>query len=193
MKQRIIISGELVHDVGYRLNILQYAQKFRIKYLEAFNGLNEENEEVIIYLDIDESKSGDFIRYLHKHKPESAIITAITAESYEGEIDHISSFSMNIQTEQMVKAVPLLQKISKMQEKSISLQEKTIVIQEETMSLQRETISLQKETISLQHQTIGELEKIHTDFMEEIKVRMARMEDTLDKMKVALEHAGILI
>ena len=48
MQSQITISGYRVREVGFRLNLLQYARKLKLFHFEAINDSNENEELVII-------------------------------------------------------------------------------------------------------------------------------------------------
>jgi len=164
MQRQITIHGSRVHDVGYRLHLLLYAKKFRFIQFEAFNDIVDDDERVVIYVEGDEERLHEFIDVIQVQRPDSAMVTSVTINPYDGLILPLSSFSQDLQMEQMAKSVPILVEMRDMQykglsmhEESLSLHKESICLQKETLGLQKETISLQKESLKKQDETLSEI------------------------------------
>jgi acylphosphatase len=196
MKSKIVISGSRVHEVGFRLILLQYAKKFRFFHFEAFNDISDCEEQVIVFVEGDEENITSFVEKIQFIKPESAIVHTINVEKYEGDILAISSFSQDLQMEQMAKAVPILVEMKGMQEKTIGLQEKTLGLQEITIGLQEKSIGLQEKTIGLQEKTIGLQEKTlglqeKTIGLQEKSIDLQLESLILHKQSIGLHHDSL--
>ena len=185
MKKKIIINGSRIHDVGYRLALLQYAKEYRILSFEAINTLDDEKECVCIYVEGEENKITEFVSKVHRTIPEVALVNAITDEYYEGEILPISVFSQDLQMEQMTKAVPILVEMR-------DLQKETLEKQDKALNLHHQTLDLQHQTLDLQHDTISEIKGLREDFRFTFDNRLKKIEDTLQMIITALEQAKIL-
>ena len=185
MKKKIIINGSRIHDVGYRLALLQYAKEYRFLSFEAINTLDDEKECVCIYVEGDENKITEFVSKVHRTIPEVALVNAITDEYYEGEILPISVFSQDLQMEQMTKAVPILVEMR-------DLQKETLEKQDKALNLHHQTLDLQHQTLDLQHDTISEIKGLREDFRFTFDNRLKKIEDTLQMIITALEQAKIL-
>jgi acylphosphatase len=155
MQSQITIHGSRVHEVGFRLNLLQYAKKLRFFNFEAFNDIKENEELVIIYVEGDEAKINLLIHDIQTNKPKLATVHNITVQPYTGHILPLATFSQDLQMEQMAKSVPILAEMRDLQKDTISMQKEMLGMQRETIGLQKETLGLQKETLGLQKETIG--------------------------------------
>ncbi len=154
MKKKIIIHGSRVHDVGYRLALLQYAKEYRFSFFEAINTINDEKEFVCIYAEGNEKKIEELVSKIKRTIPDSALVNTITEENYEGEILPITAFSQDLQMEQMAKSVPILVEMRDIQKETLRLQQKTLEKQDDSLDLQHQSIDLQHETLDMQHQSI---------------------------------------
>ena len=155
MQSQITIHGSRVHEVGFRLNLLQYAKKLRFFNFEAFNDIKENEELVIIYVEGDEAKINLLIHDIQTNKPKLATVHNITVQPYTGHILPLATFSQDLQMEQMAKSVPILAEMRDLQKDTMSMQKEMLGMQRETIGLQKETLGLQKETLGLQKETIG--------------------------------------
>jgi hypothetical protein len=111
MKSHIIIHGSQIHEIAFRLDLLQYARRNRFQLFEAFNDPDENEEQVVVYVEGDEKKINDLIAKIQIIKPESAIVHGITMEPFDGEILSLSFSMFDIYAEQIIKG---LQEISDM-------------------------------------------------------------------------------
>ena len=220
MQSQITIHGSRVHEVGFRLNLLQYAKKLRFFNFEAFNDIKENEELVIIYVEGDEAKINLLIHDIQTNKPKLATVHNITVQPYTGHILPLATFSQDLQMEQMAKSVPILAEMRDLQKDTMSMQKEMLGLQRETIGLQKETLGLQKETIGLQKETLGlqkealalhkesitmhkeslkkqddtiaEIHGLRDDFRSSVNDRLTKIEESLHTIKVALEQAKIL-
>ncbi|MGV8108443.1 acylphosphatase [Methanospirillum sp.] len=213
MQSQITIEGSRVHEVGFRLNLLQYAKKLRFSNFEAFNDIKESEELVIILVEGDEAKIDLLVQNIQAIKPELAVVHDITVQPYTGQILPLATFSQDLQMEQMAKSVPILADMRDLQKETIGMQKEMIGMQKETLGLQKETISLQKEmngmqkealalhkesismhkeSLKKQDETIAEIRGLRDDFRSSVNDRLTKIEESLQTIKVALEHAKIL-
>lgn len=199
MQSQITIAGSRVHEVGFRLILLQYAKKLRLLYFEAFNDSNENEELVIIYVEGDEEKINLLIQNIQAIKPESAIIHDITIQPYAGQILPLTSFSQDLQMEQMAKSVPILVEMRDLQLKTVDMQQTTIDMQKTTIDLQKEAIGLHRESLGMHKESltkqdvmITEIRGLRDDLHSTVHDRLSKIEESLHTIKVALEQAKIL-
>lgn len=206
MQSQITIHGSRVHEVGFRLNLLQYAKKLRFFNFEAFNDIKENEELVIIYVEGDEAKINLLIHDIQTNKPKLATVHNITVQPYTGHILPLATFSQDLQMEQMAKSVPILAEMRDLQKDTMSMQKEMLGLQRETIGLQKETLGLQKEALALhkesitmhkeslkkQDDTIAEIHGLRDDFRSSVNDRLTKIEESLHTIKVALEQAKIL-
>lgn len=192
MQSQITIHGSRVHEVGFRLNLLQYAKKLRIFNFEAFKDINENEELVIIYVEGDEAKINLLIQDIQTNKPELAAVHDITVQPYTGQILAFATFSQDLQMEQMAKSVPILAEMRDLQKDTISMQKETLDLQKEAIALHKESITMHKESLKKQDDTIAEIHGLRDDFRSSVNDRLTKIEESLHTIKVALEQAKIL-
>ena len=155
MQSQITIHGSRVHEVGFRLNLLQYAKKLRFFNFEAFNDIKENEELVIIYVEGDEAKINLLIHDIQTNKPKLATVHNITVQPYTGHILPLATFSQDLQMEQMAKSVPILAEMRDLQKDTISMQKEMLGMQRETIGLQKETLGLQKKRLDYKRRQLG--------------------------------------
>ncbi|NOR77765.1 MAG: acylphosphatase [Methanophagales archaeon] len=137
MKRRLVIKGDVVHDIGFRLFLYEQAEVLDIAEFQARNV--ERAVEVLV--GGDEAEVAKFVEFVEQERPERADVEDIETEEYEGKIKPIDRFAQSFMLAQMGKFVNIGMEMlatekaikkdtGKMLEKQDSLLEK----QDETLS-----------------------------------------------------------
>ena len=93
MKQQAKITGPKVHDVGYRIFLMEAALDCGVMRISAYWWEENSSQVVICQVDADEAKIAAFQKFIKSHKPVKAEVSAITWEDYDGEVMRISEFA----------------------------------------------------------------------------------------------------
>jgi acylphosphatase len=102
VKKKILIKGKKVHDVGYRLFLLDEAEARLIPYLNAKN-IKNEIEVVEVLVGGEKEQVESFAGFVETDFPEDAEVDSISVEEYEGNIKTIESFSRSFSISQLSK------------------------------------------------------------------------------------------
>jgi acylphosphatase len=155
LKKKIIIKGKKVHDVGYRLFLLDEAEARLIPYLNAKN-IKNEMEVVEVLVGGEKEQVESFAGFVETDFPEDAEVDSISVEEYEGNIKTIESFSRSFSISQLSKiartGVAMLNiqkdmnntinKISESQNKMLVKQDKMLEKQDRMLEKQDTTIHI---------------------------------------------------
>jgi acylphosphatase len=93
MKQQAKITGPKVHDVGYRIFLMEAALDCGVMRISAYWWEENSSQVVICLVEGDEARIAAFQKFIKSHKPEHAEVSAITWEDYDGEVMRISEFA----------------------------------------------------------------------------------------------------
>ena len=123
-KTKIIIKGEHVINMGYRVPLLREASKFGIKRFEAVNVLNNNIEQIEVFVEGREKQINDFIESIEPIIRNSEIyginVVEIEQEPYYGDIHLIDRTFQQFLLEQLSKsttaAIAIYQKIAGIEE-----------------------------------------------------------------------------
>ncbi|MGB3458894.1 MAG: acylphosphatase [Halobacteriota archaeon] len=137
MKRRLVIKGDVVHDIGFRLFLYEHAEVLDITEFQARNV--ERAVEVLV--GGDEAEVAKFVEFVEQERHGRADMEDIETEEYEGKIKPIERFAQSFMLAQMGKFVNIGMEMlatekairkdtGKMLEKQDSLLEK----QDETLS-----------------------------------------------------------
>ncbi|MEA2052442.1 MAG: acylphosphatase [Euryarchaeota archaeon] len=101
MKRRLVIKGDVVHDIGFRLFLYEHAEVLDITEFQARNV--ERAVEVLV--GGDEAEVAKFVEFVEQGRPERADVEDIETEEYEGKIKPIERFVQGFMLAQMGKFV----------------------------------------------------------------------------------------
>ena len=205
MPIKITIIGK-VHDVGYRLFLLEEADYLFIPYFDARNVKINGKEALVVLVDGDEEQLKEFVEFVKTNKPEKAVIEEIRIEEYRGRVRDIERFRASFNTAQLSKIVQvglrMLEKQDLMLEKQDTMlgkmdlmlqkQDETIkVIGEESEKTREELKSIIREESEKTRKEIKEVSSKLDKTNELLERRFEKLEEEIERIKKALIKAGI--
>ena len=93
MKLKAKITGPKVHDVGYRIFLMEAALDCGVMRISAYWRKEDSPQTLTCLVEADEARITAFRKFIESHKPVKAEVSAITWEDYDGEVMHISEFA----------------------------------------------------------------------------------------------------
>lgn len=192
MKRRVIIKGDKVQDVGYRLFLLEVAESFGLK---GFQARNVENY-VEFLVEGEEKQVTAFIKFAKTNYPEFAKVEAVIDEDYDGNVMSIEGFYRSFSLNQLVKIVntgiSMLGRQDLMLEKQDSMLEKQdALLEKQDKMLGKQDLMLGKMDLMLEKQD-KMLEK-QDKMLEKQDLMLGKMDIMLEKQDKVLEKQDILI
>lgn len=115
MRQKIVIAGPKVHDVGYRVFLLNEALKLDFEKFNAVNEIKDSNQIIEVLLDGEKSQLNQFLAFAEKHSPPLAQVTFVKSEEYQGRVMDIDRYLHVIQVQQLDKGIRSIESIDKKQ------------------------------------------------------------------------------
>jgi acylphosphatase len=141
MKRKIIISGSKVHEVGYRVFLLNRAL---FSGLDGFSASNESLpdgiEQVVIFIEGDEEAIRQFCEIVNNEIPCHAEVSRVSIESYERRVIKILDYMHFIQVEQLDKGIPAILSIKQSTEQMLVKQDQMLEKQDKMLEKQESTI-----------------------------------------------------
>ncbi|MBO3798239.1 MAG: acylphosphatase [Candidatus Brockarchaeota archaeon] len=155
LKRRIVIKGEKVQDVGYRLFLLEAAESLGLKGFQARNV----DDYVEFLVEGEEEPVTRFVDFAKKNYPEPAMVNEVFEEPYEGSVMSLEGFYRSFSLSQLVKIVSIggsilgkqdetLEKKGSMLEKQDTALEKQDVLIDEVRSLRNDLKAYMDERFS---------------------------------------------
>lgn len=149
MKLKAIITGSKVHDVGYRVMLVNKALSLGINNFNAFNTFPQGKQTVFALIEGDEDVLGEFQTYVNTVKPDKAEVENIYFEEYKNTVPPIERVMQAFQMEQWGKGIPILLKM---------LEQHDSMLQKQDSMLQKQDSMLDKHDT-----TIGVLKSVNED------------------------------
>lgn len=200
LKKRIVIKGEKVQDVGYRLFLLEAAESFGLKGFQARNV----EDYVEFLVEGDEDRVAEFADFAKKNYPELARVEKVVEEDYEGNIMSIEGFYRSLSLNQLVKIVNIGSSMLSKQDQSLGKQDQMLEKQDMTLEkqdrmlgkmdlmldkqdkmLEKQDMMLTKQDQMLQKQDvlIDEVRSLRSDLKTYMEERFQRIELEIAKIK----------
>ena len=148
MAVKITITGK-VHNVGYRLFLLEEADSLFIPRFDAKNVRIDGKEALIVLVDGEEEQIREFLEFVRTEKPENAVVEDIRIEDYPGRVRDIDRFRNSFNTAQLSKIVQVgLQMLGK-QDSMLDKQDRMLEKQGQMLGKMDLMLEKQDETIKV--------------------------------------------
>jgi acylphosphatase/uncharacterized protein YukE len=135
-KLKVIITGSKVHDVGYRVMLVNKALSYGINNFNTFNTYLNGTQMVIAIIEGDDEIIEDFRNFVNNFLPKKAIVENILFEEYKNIVPPIERVMQAFQMEQWGKAIPVLVEMLDKQDKSLDKQDKMLDRQDKMLDKQ---------------------------------------------------------
>ncbi len=191
MKQKIKITGPRVHDVGFRLFLLEEALNIDIEKFNAINKSEEGAQVVVVLLEGDEKQLAEFREYAENNRPPTADVSSVKFEDYEGKVMSIDRYLHVIQIGQLQKGISALQSIDgKQDQTNVKLDQTNVKLDQTNVKLDQTNVKLDQTNVKLdqildkQDDTIGEIRELREDLARrDTGERLARIEKDIRVIK----------
>ena len=200
IKNKIIIQGPKVHDVGYRVFLLNRALQSGLIGFSAFNQTLPDNiQQIEICIEGDAESIEEFTTDLHDNIPVHAIVDTISIEPYDKRVITIMDYMHLVQVEQLDKGIPAILSIQSSQEKMLEkqdrmLEKQDVMISKQDQMLEKQDQMLRKQDLMIDTQklTNKEIQTLRYDLKTEMNERFNKIEHELQEVKNALHKHGIM-
>ena len=193
IKNKIIIQGPKVHEVGYRVFLLNRALTSGLTGFSAYNHTSSENlQQIEICIEGETDAVEDFVTGLDVNIPIHAMVEKISIEPYNRRVIKIVDYMHLVQVEQLDKGIPAILSIQSSQEKMLDKQDLMLEKQDQMIEKQDLMIEKQEQMIDTQKQTNKEIQTLRYDLKTEMNERFNKIEHELEQVKEALHKHGIM-
>ena len=191
VKKKIQIRGDKVHDVGYRLFLMNAAEDFGIKNFDAKN-VKDVAQIVIVLVESAEENINQFFDYVKTNLPENAIVSTVNIENYDKEVKNIEVFKTSFVAVQQQKFVNvglmLYGEVKMFRKESNEKQDKMLEKQDIMIDKQDKMLVTQNLTINVLMDIRENTSKIPyiVEKIQDIDVKYTRLEEEINKIKRAI-------
>jgi len=188
IKKKLVIEGEKVHDVGYRLFLMDLADDFLLPCFSAKNKVKDGRQIVEVFVGGKEIVVEKFVSLAKKEYPQNSKVDKVLDYDYDEDIRSMESFSRSFSTSQLAKIVGAGVSMLGKQDTTIDLQKQMLGKQDKTVNIIREgNEKLSKEIRTGNEKVTGKLDRIHNDLSVNLK---AFHKDTIARFDVVDDKYG---
>jgi acylphosphatase len=108
MLLKITITGQNVHNVGYRYFLMSSAIDLALSGFNARNRMSGNKQEVVALVEGNEEAIADFKKLIERQKPEHSLVSNIAFEETDSEVMKTGDYAQVCTAFQLNKAIPLL-------------------------------------------------------------------------------------
>ena len=108
MKLKITITGENVHNVGYRYFLMTSAIDLGLDGFNARNTMKGNEQQVVALIEGNEEAIADFKKLAESQRPEHSLVTSIAFENTDRAVIRTGEYAQVCTAVQLNKAIPLL-------------------------------------------------------------------------------------
>ena len=119
MKLKFIFKGKKVHDVGYRVLLLNKAMSLGVDNFNTFNTFTDGIQIVIAIIEAGAESIEEFKGFVNTTTPEGAELDEISVDEYKNAIPPIERCMQAFQMEHWGKGIPILVKMLEKQDQII--------------------------------------------------------------------------
>jgi len=120
MKLKFILKGKKVHEVGYRVLLLNKAMSLGVDNFNTFNTFIDGVQIVIAIIDTDIESIEEFKGFVNTTTPEGAELDEINVDEYTNTVPPIERCMQAFQMEHWGKSIPILLKMLDKQDQTIT-------------------------------------------------------------------------
>jgi len=110
-KIKVKIIGRKVHDVGYRVLLVNKALSLGVDNFNAFNTYLDGVPAVIVVIEANDEAIEEFKNFVISTRPEKSVVDDVSFEEYKNSVPPVERVLQSFQMEQWGKGIPILLQI----------------------------------------------------------------------------------
>ena len=190
MKLKFIFKGKKVHDVGYRVLLLNKAMSLGVDNFNTFNTSIDGIQTVIAIIEAGAESIEEFKVFVNTTMPEGAELDEISFDEYKNAIPPIERCMQAFQMEHWGKGIPILVKMLETQEKMLGNQDQMLGKQDQMLGKQDQMLGKQDQILGKQDQTITTIkeegDKIRGAISDHMSQDVAELRDEISHIKTTM-------
>jgi len=194
-KIKVKIIGRKVHDVGYRVVLVNKALSLGIDNFNAFNTYLDGVQAVIVVIEADDEVMEEFKSFVVSTRPEKSVVDDVSFEEYKNSVPPVERVLQSFQMEQWGKGIPiLLQIVDKLDTNTSILKENTSILKENTSILKENTSVLKENTSILKdfkeesNENFSDLKSIASKHDVDASLRFSSIHEEISEIKERLSN-----
>ncbi|MDD5189298.1 MAG: acylphosphatase [Methanoregula sp.] len=126
MMMQATISGSKIHEVGYRVFLLDQALAIGFQRFDARNLKPNGLQQLIVRVEGESTQIESFSTFIREEHPPDAVVSDITFQEYSGHITTINDYMHLISVQQLSKGIPAIIRIERMQDQMLNKQDQML-------------------------------------------------------------------
>ena len=183
MKMQAVITGKKVHDVGYRVFLLEKSLELGFQRFNARNQVQDNGQQVIVQYEGEPERVETFSAVVRKEHPPDADISDIAFEPYEGHVISITDYMHMIQIAQLSKGIPAIISIDKKQDRMLEKQDRMLEKQDQMLGKQDQMLGKMDR---MEASITGEIHDLRTDLRSSFDRKLSVIEQDIQQIKTKI-------
>jgi acylphosphatase len=175
------ITGRKVHDVGYRVLLVNKALSLGVDNFNAFNTHFDGVQAVIVVIEADDETMEEFKSFLVSTRPEKSLVDEVSFEEYRNNVPPIERIMQSFQMEQWGKGIPILLRIVD------TLDAHTSILNDNTSILKQNT-SILKDFKTETNENFNDLKSINSKHDIDAGERFSSIRKEISDIKARLSN-----
>lgn len=176
---KITITG-IVHNVGYRVFLLNQADSLLIERFDARNIYIGDKQALIVLVEGDEGRVREFVEFVKTNKPEKAVVEDIKVEKYDRPIRSIDSYRSSIMIDQLNKIIQVGLKMLDKMDTMLGKQDETVKVIREEGEKTREYLGKKIDRVA------EKIDNLRSDLKSYMDERFAKIEKEIERIKAKI-------
>ena len=190
VKKKIIITGDRVQEVGYRVYLLTTALNFGASKFYASNVYINKKQAVIVFIEAEKGIINGFSEFIKVNIPDGANVSEINIENFKGKVMGIDQYLHLIQVEQLNKGIPAILDIRDNSKTLLDKQDKMLDKQDKMLDKQDKMLDKQDLHIDIARNGFKEIRnEIHMqrdDFKEVFMKEVSELHNEINEIRATL-------
>lgn len=187
-KIKVKIIGRQVHDVGYRVLLVNKALSLGVDNFNTFNTYLDGGQAVIVLIEAHDEAMEEFKSFVISTRPEKSVVDDAFFEVYENSVPPVERVMQSFQMEQWGKGIPiLLQMADTLNTNTSILKENTSILKENTSAL-KENTSILKDFKEESNENFSDLKSIGSKHAIDAGERFSSIQMEISEIKERLSN-----
>ena len=180
-KIKVKIIGRQVHDVGYRVLLVNKALSLGVDNFNTFNTYLDGGQAVIVLIEAHDEAMEEFKSFVISTKPEKSVVDDAFFEVYENSVPPVERVMQSFQMEQWGKGIPILLQMAD------TLNTNTSILKENT-SILKENTSILKDFKEESNENFSDLKSIGSKHAIDAGERFSSIQMEISEIKERLSN-----
>lgn len=183
MKMQAIIAGKKVHDVGYRVFLLEKALELGFRNFNARNQVKNGEQQVVVQYEGEPGIIDAYGAIIRAEYPPDAEVSDISFGTYEGYVISITDYLHVVQIQQLSKGIPAIISIDKKQDRMLDKQDQMLGKKDQMLEKMDQMLGKMDR---MEASVTGEIHDLRTDLRSSFDRKLSVIEQDIQQIKTKI-------